>query len=132
MARELDLFVAFDRMFRHEPIKSEDETPPSPFIMHRFLASDRDYAQVARTVQRFLREPDMCFEFWRGVVPRGTGAPRLKYTGAKRREDAEPLVLRIMEVEGYNRREAEQAVEFLVATRNTRAACAYYGVEVPK
>jgi hypothetical protein len=101
---------------------------PGPFILHRFLASEKDYAEICREVQRTTTDPELTFEIWRAFVG-GTRAPRFKYVGPPKQAKADALVLRLIEREHLSREDAETAVHLLTLAKKLDDACAYYGVE---
>lgn len=110
--------------------KARPEGRPPIFMMHRFLASDPDFAEAARVLQRDLRDPDITFVVWQGLLPRAPGAPRLQYVAPRKPPAEEALVARIMAVEHWRRDVAEAAVEVARAAGRLHDAHAHYGVEV--
>lgn len=124
----VDLFEALDGLFRHEP-KGEGQEVPSPFILHRFLASDPDYAAAAKEIQR-VSDPYMVYAIWRGAVRRSPRAPRLKYVGPRRSKTAEDLVARIMEVRSVRREVAEGYLDMLRQMKKLSVLEKEFGIEV--
>lgn len=109
--------------------KARPEGRPPTFVMHRFLASDRDLAEAARVLQRDAPDPRVCLRIWQGLLPRGRGVPRgLRYAAPKRPPAVEALVARVMEVEDLRRELAEEAVETLAHLGRLADAHAWYGV----
>lgn len=123
-----DLFQWLDALYTKEP---RDGTPPM-YVMHRFMASDRDYVEACRELGRDLREPDLIFHTWRGLLPVGKGAPRFSYVAPKKPPAEEALVQRLMRVEGERRSVCEQMVEVFRLAERLDEAYHYYGVEVPE
>ncbi len=124
-ARKWELFDYINALFRHQALG--DVTPPQPFILHRFFASDKDYASAAKDVQLTTNDPRMVYEIWRAAVPRGR-APRFTYVGPKARPKAEGLIAALMERAQLRREVAEDAVHVLTVTGKLDEACRYYGV----
>src|SRR4051812_4400329 len=88
-ASPTDLFGWLHAIWTKERPKG---TPPT-FMMHRFLASDRMLADVARELQ-LLREPDLIFGTWQAYLPKDKGAPKLQYVVPKKLPAEEALVTR--------------------------------------
>lgn len=124
----MDLFKQLDLLFNKQPLP-EGVEPPHPFVLHRFLASDRDFAPFAKQFNLDIWDPELNWEMWRTLLPRAPGAPRLKYAAPKKAPEAEELTLRIMAVDGLQRVRAEEAVEILTASGHLTEAYDYYGVE---
>lgn len=120
-----DIFATIDRIFSGQ----KAHNPHSAFILHRFLGSDRDFCEIAKELQKDVVDPQMVMEIWRAAVPRGR-PPRLKYTGPRKGKAAEGLVERIMRVWGYNREQADEAVDLITTAGKLEDACAEFGVEV--
>lgn len=109
----------------------ECELPPAPmFIVHRFFASDADYCQVWRYYARFIRDEHMCMQFWRAILPTLRKAPFLKYAAPKKLKAPEELLQRYMEVMGYNRMQAEEAMEIIELAGEETNLANYLGVEI--
>lgn len=98
-----DLFVWLDAIWNK---KKPEGTFPA-FIAHRFLASDRQWAYVAKVIGEEVRDPAMAFAVWQAITPFADGAPRLIYPAAKKRADAEALTARMMVVLHVRRNVAE-------------------------
>lgn len=122
-----DVFGWLDAIFT----KATPRGTPPTFMMHRFLASDRIYASVARELQ-LLRFPEMIFSCWQTLLPKESGAPRLGYVAPKKAPAEELLVSRMREVLA----ESRQTVEGMVAVAKLAGAeaelYAEFGVERPK
>jgi hypothetical protein len=99
------------------------------YVAHRFLASDRRLAPAARVLSRDLREPELVFGAWLGLLPRGAGAPRLSYAAPKRPPAADALTERMMRVLGVSRREAEEMQDVASAAGRLADVFAAFGVE---
>lgn len=122
-----------DDLFRFIDCLWTKETPggnPPVFMIHRFLASDRDLAEATRVIQREVREPAIAFRTWQGLLPRARSAPRFSYVAAKRPPAEEALVARVMAVERLRRGAAEEAVELVRQVGKLEDLYNYYGVEV--
>lgn len=120
----VDINTALDAIFDGVPL----ERPPAPFILHRFLASDRDFCAVARDLQLDVRDPAMVFRVWQ-LALRGVGKPKLFYTGPKKQKGADDLTLRLMEYYNCGREQAEEYVVILTAGGGYASACTEFGVE---
>ena len=95
-----DLFTWIDALWNKE---KPEGTPPF-YIIHRFLAADKNLAQAARYLQSDLRqEPQLMLGTWQALLPKGKGAPRLSYVAPKKPKAAEALTLRMMTVLGESR-----------------------------
>jgi len=125
---QVDLFQALDALWTKKPLNGD---PPGPFIMHRFLASDPDFAIAARYLQKDLREPGMTFQTWRGLLPRGRGAPRLSYVGPKKKPAEEELVGEMMRRLPERRAVVEEILELYQAAGRASELYVSFGVEVP-
>ena len=112
--------------------KRRPEGTPPTFMMHRFLASNRDYALFARYLQLDLRrEPDLIFGTWQALLPKERGAPRLSYVVAKKRPEAEALTTRMQQVLGESRVVAEEMQALVVLTGREQELYIFFGVEPP-
>jgi len=123
-----DLFQWLDALYT----KAALEGTPPVFMMHRFLASDRDLASAARYIQLEIRDPEIAFRTWQGLLPEGRGAPRLSYVAAKKPPEAEALTVRMIQVLGERRRVVEQMQELMAAAGHERDLYFYFGVEPPE
>lgn len=121
----VDIFEALDAMFRKQKLTEH----PTPFILHRFLASDKDFAQVAKQVQLECTDAEMVFEIWRTAVPRMNKPPRFTYVGPRKQKAAESLVAALMLREHLRKEEAEDVAELAEMVKGTKKLEAYYGVE---
>lgn len=126
----VDIFVCLDLLFKG----GTPEEYPSPWILHRFLASDPDFARVAHEVQNDIRGPEETFKVWQSMVRpmRLPRAPKLKYVGPKKVGQAEGLVQALMHRRQLSRSVAEQMAEILELRGVAAAAAAELGVEVKK
>jgi len=122
-----DLFRWIDALYTKEPM---DGTPPT-FMMHRFLASDRDYAEACHVLQKEVREPELVFHVWKGLLPKMTAAPRFSYVAPKKGPAEEVLVSKMMRETGERRAVCEEMLDTLrrIDTSKVDALYLYYGVE---
>jgi len=120
-----DLFAWTDALFSKARL---DGTPPV-YVMHRFLASDRLYASVARWLGQRVREPDLVVGCWYGLLPKQHGAPRLSYPAAKKPPAAELLVQRVMAVGAHRRETAEQMIAIVEKAGRLDALYTEFGIE---
>jgi hypothetical protein len=123
-----DLFVWLDALWT----KARLEGTPPLYVIHRFLASERDYAPAARILARDVKEPALVFCTWQGLLPVDRGAPRLSYPAPKKPPEAEALTVRMMAVYGMNRLEAEDAQSFVAAAGRPLDLYRELGVEPPE
>lgn len=125
---QADLFTWIDSLWN----KKRLEGVPPVRMIHRFLASDKDFAPFCRALQLEVREPDLIVGTWRGLLPKGPGAPKgLQYVAAKKPPAAEELVTRMMRVLSERREVVEQMIE-TVAMKSEFAVSQLYsefGVE---
>lgn len=128
MAAKGDLFENLDALFTKKKL---DGSPPF-FIMHRFLASDPDFAIAARYLQRDVREPKMLLRTWQGILPRGKGAPRLSYVAPKKGPPAEALVTTMVRVLSERREVVEEIVAMFELQGKTVELYEYFGIEPEK
>lgn len=122
----VDLFEAMNYLFTKRTYPFDDY--PSAFIMHRFLASDMDYALACGEAAK-IRDDQMVFAWWRAILPQGRGAPFFTYTAPKKRAAAEELVERLMGLYCYTREQAEEAIDLLRELGHAEDMHAYFGVE---
>lgn len=132
MSGTADLFSWLDAIWT----KAKPEGAFPAYIAHRFLASDRFWANAARVIGKDVRDPAMAFAVWQGITAEDAGAPRLAYPAAKKRPGAEQLTLRMMAVLGVRRAVAEdmQKLVALAGRFRTEALDDLYkefGVEQP-
>ena len=120
-----DLFAHIAALWTKEKLEG---TPPV-YMMHRFLASDRDYAEAAKCLQIDLRrEPHLVVGVWQALLPKATRAPRLAYAAPKRGPAAEQVTLRMMTVLGERRRVVEEMQAIVQASGRWEELCVYFGI----
>lgn len=125
----VDLFTWLDALWN----KQTPEGTPPIFLMHRFLASDQVLAPACRELQReFKREPHLTFHVWKGLLPKGRGAPRLAYVVAKKPPAAEELTERMMAHLGERRYVVEEIQSILKQAGRLDALYEEYGIMPPK
>lgn len=100
-------------------------------MMHRFLASDKMFASVARELQ-LLRHPDLIFGTWQALLPKGKRAPRLSYVVPKKPPAEEALVERMRVVLCESRRTTEQMLDLAKVAGVEEALYVEFGIEKPK
>lgn len=123
-----DLFTALDSLWT----KKDVGTTPPFFVMHRFLASNPDLAVAARYLQREIRDHDMMLAVWRGLLPKGRGAPRLQYVAPKKRPEEDALTARMMQVTNERRNVVEDQITLFSKLGREKELYTYFGVEPPK
>jgi len=126
-----DLFTWIDACWN----KGKPEGTPPTFMMHRFMASDPDMAQVARELQVEVREPQLIFPIWKGYLPKGRGAPtnpRLQYVAAKKGPAAEELVTRMQKVLSERREVIERMISLVALAGKENDLYWEYGIKPPK
>lgn len=126
-ATTTDLFSWLDAIWTKQ---LHDGTPPT-FMMHRFLASEKDLAIVARYLQVEVRDPALIFGTWQGMMPKGRGAPRLQYVVAKRPKAEEELVTRMKEVLAESRESCEAMIGIIKLAGRLSELYAEFGIEEP-
>lgn len=120
-----DLFDAIDALFKKEKL----ERFPPFFIMHRFLASNPQYAIAARYFQREFRDQDMLFAVWQGILPKANGAPRLNYVAPKKEPPAEKLVAVMVEKLHERRHVVEEMIELFEMQGREKELYQFFGVD---
>jgi len=112
--------------------KTLEGTPPI-FMLHRFLASDRDLAMAAHTLQLEIKRagPRIAFRVWQGLLPKGQGAPRFRYVAAKKPPAVESLTARMMHVLGESRTVVEEMQGLVELTGRTEELYFEFGIEPP-
>lgn len=123
-----DLFQALGVLWT----KQKPASMPSFFVLHRFLASDPDFAQAAKVLQKDIREPDILLSVWQGLLPKARGAPQLTYAAAKKSPEADALVQEMMAKIPDRREVCEEIVAMFDLLGRTRELYIFYGVEPPK
>lgn len=112
--------------------KAKHEGTPPTFVMHRFLAAEKDYAEFARWLQLHVREPVLVFRTWQGLLPKGRGAPMLPYVAPKKPPQEEELVTRMRSVLAERRTVVEEMVSLLKLAGREADLYAEFGIEAPK
>ncbi len=120
-----DLFTALDTLWT----KVRLEKPPSMFIQHRFLASDPDYAQAAKVIQKDIKEPDIAIRTWQGILPRGAGSPRLSYLAPRKGKKIEELTQAMMANLRENRVTVEAMLEIYYLLGRTPELYQFHGLK---
>ena len=123
-----DLFTWLDALWTK---RIPEGTPPT-YMMHRFLAAEKDFAPFCRELQTRVREPHLVFRIWQGLLPKGGGAPRLQYVAPKKPPQEEQLVARMRQVEGVRRVIVEEMIAIVKLAGKEKALYKEYGVEPPK
>lgn len=114
--------------------KAHPEGRPPIYMMHRFLASNRDFAIAARCLQidLYRAEPEIAFRVWQGLLPKGRGAPRLQYVARKKPPAAEELTTKMIQVLGESRRVVEEMQTILELAHRGWGLYIYFGVTPPE
>lgn len=105
----------FDKLDNLYTSKDLEGSPPSPWIMHRFLASQPDLALVARELNRtpLIADSEKVYHIWDTIIPPVANSPYFPYIAPSSKDQPEKLVRALMEAENYSRQEAEDALEIL-------------------
>jgi len=113
--------------------KRQPEGAPPMFLMHRFLASDRDLAIAARYLQIDLKRTDarIVFRVWQGLLPKAQAAPRLSYVAPKKLVAAERLTIRMGQVLGERRVVVEEIQALIALTGRSEELYFHFGIEPP-
>ena len=129
-----DLFTWLDALWN----KKRPPGVPPVYMMHRFLAFEKSYAEMARFLQSDLRrEPDLVFGTWQALLPTATRAPRLGYVAVKKGKAAEELTQQMMRVLAERRVVVEEMQEVVIAEMAAQGKqladlYLYFGVEPPE
>jgi hypothetical protein len=118
----MSIFKIIGQLYSKEGLNYDEL--PSDFVLHRFLASSRVLAQVAKEFQLHIRDRKLMYGCWDAFIQKGK-APYFNYVLPKREEDS-PLVKRIKQVEGL--KDEELALLFKIA--DLEDLHNYYGVEL--
>ncbi len=123
-----DLFAALDTLWT----KVRLEQPPSMFIQHRFLASDPDYAQAAKEIQRDIKGDEgekIAIRIWQGLLPKGSGSPRLSYVAPRKGKKIEELTQAMMANLKENRVTVEAMLEIYYLLGRTPELYLFHGLK---
>lgn len=124
---EVDLFEKIDSLFTKKEVAGD---PIHPFVLHRFLASDMDFARAAAYFQEATWDPEMTWALWLFVLPRLPSAPRMRYVAAKKPEAASKLIARMLEAHPLlSRDDAEFIHTFCERQGRLGALLLHYGFE---
>jgi hypothetical protein len=126
-ASTTDLFGWLDALFT----KVRPEGTPPTFMMHRFLASERDFAPVCRALQVEVRDPALVFGVWQALLPKDRGAPRMSYVWPKKGADEEELVTRMKSVLSESRFTCEQMLSLVQLAGKEKALYEEFGFKAP-
>ena len=121
-----DIFQQIASLFRNQT--PEGEVPV--FSLHRFFASDPNFAPVADELSR-IYDDKMVVEIWRGALPNTSRSPYFKWTGPKKLVP-DDLVRKMADVENLSYSEAEEmmALMYEIDSSVVEKGCEYYGVEL--
>lgn len=126
-----DLFVWLDALWN----KSQPQGTPPIRMMHRFLASDKDYAPWCREFQQHVKEAPLVFRIWQGMLGTARGMPsnpRLSYVGVKKPPAEEELITRMKAVLAERREVVEQMVAIVQQTGRINELYSHFGVKAPR
>lgn len=123
-----NLFGWLDCIWTKETLKG---TPPT-YMMHRFLASDRDYAPFAKALAHDVRDPHLVLGCWQALLPKDSGAPRLSYVAAKKAPAEEALVQRMRTTLCESRRACEEMIDIVRLSGRLTDLYWEFGIEPPK
>ena len=124
---QTDLFAWINAIFD----KTRPEGTPPTFMMHRFLASEKDYAPVCRALQTDVRDPHLVFGTWQALLPQGR-APRFTYVWPKKGAEEEELVTRMKSVLSESRRTCEAMLAIVQLAGRERELYQEFGIQPPK
>lgn len=122
-----DLFAWLDALFT----KVRPEGTPPTFMMHRFLAADKDFAQVARYLAVEIKDPELIFGTWQAMLPKGRGAPRLQYVAPKKAAAEEELVTRMKATLSESRATVERMIAMIDMAGRLEDLYTEFGLEAP-
>lgn len=123
-----NLFTWLDSLWT----KVKLEGSPPMFVINRWLASDREFAPIVRSLMHQVREPALILGVWQGILPTGRGAPKLSYPAPKKGEAAEALVVRMCSVLAERRDVVEGMLAILKLAGRERDTYFHFGIEPPK
>ena len=123
--RGTDLFVWLDALWT----KRRPEGTPPVFMLHRFLAADKDLAPFCRALAQDIRDSTFIFLTWQALLPRGAGAPRLAYVAPKKPPAMEALIARMVTVLAARRSVVEEMVAIVKEAGKLPALYAEFGIE---
>jgi hypothetical protein len=127
--QEVTLFDKIDALFKGKH-PTELDSIPNFYIIHRFLASDKDYALVVRNIGHKIRGDDILWQFWRAVVPRVSKSPYLKYPAPGKPGAATDLAQRLANRRAMSRLEAEQTIDLFDEMGKKQDLANYLGIEL--
>lgn len=121
----MDLFDAIRKLFRKEPIKD----PPSDFMLHRFLASQRDFAPFCAEINLYIKNRELTWGIWKAALPKAASAPYLPYPAPKKQYPDDPFIEGLMEELGVGLLEAQEIAEIVELEGKTQEVANYYGID---
>lgn len=124
------LFTWIDALYT----KATLEGTPNIFMIHRFLASDKDLAIAAGILQHDCKRagPHITFRVWQGLLPKGRGAPRFSYVAAKKPIAAEALTIRMMKVLAESRMVVEDMQGIVALAGRSTELYNHFGIDPPE
>lgn len=121
----MNLFDAIKALFRKEEITSP---VPSDFMLHRFLASQKDFAPFCKEINLHVYDRDMVWVIWKTALPRAARAPYLPYPAPKSKKDDE-FTTQLADRMNISLTEAEDIVELIDLADKREEVSSYYGIE---
>ncbi len=122
MAKGDGLFTAIKAIFGGRAV---GDNPPTDWMLHRYIASDIDYAPFAKDISLKIFETAFVWEIWRAAVPRGN--PRFQYTAAKKSRKKNVLANQMVERLGLHPATAEEYAEIITLLSKEQDMFAHLG-----
>jgi hypothetical protein len=120
----VDLFDAINALFTKEEIN----TPPSDFMLHRFLSSQPQYAEVASELHTFCRDRARLWKIWQCALPKKAKAPFLPYPAPKKKTST-TIIEKYSELNNVSLSVAEEEVGLLELMGMTEELKSDMGIE---
>lgn len=120
----MDLFEAIKALYRKEEIPK----PPSDFMLHRFLASEKIYAPFCKEISLHVFDRYLVWEIWKTALPRAARAPFFTYPAPKKKRIdhfTEELADRL----DTSLAKSEDIVDIINLIGNREEVASYYGID---
>lgn len=101
---------------------------PSWVVLGRFLASELDFAPLAKAIALEVQDNDVAWELWLMALPEWTRAPRLNYIAPKKEKD-DGLVMEVASRFALSHRDAFEAVDLIEVGGDLPRLRAYLGYQ---
>lgn len=122
----MDLFDAINKLFRKEEI----DNPLSDFMLHRFLASQKEYAPFCKEINLHIKNRKLVWKLWETMLPKAPRAPFLPYAAPKKQRVDDPFVQGLMDNCDIDIFEAMIWAELIELEDKKEKVANYYGIEL--